>query len=323
MPNPTVDILMATYNGERFVGEQIESIQHQTYQNWRLLVSDDCSSDGTLDVVKAYAAKDSRISVVSVGVRYGGAKENFFSLMRYSYAPYFMFCDQDDVWLPEKVAHELDEARKLSSDKPLAVYTDMKVVDENLKEIAPSFLNQERKRDIEGNLCKMLSISSVAGCTLLGNAALRDMVAETDSSAALMHDWWLSLVAASCGTIQYIDETTNLYRQHADNEVGAEAYSFLVKVRGFRESRRKYWLSCKQAAAILEEYGDCMHNDAYEVVSAYAAQLHQGRFKSLKMLSRVGLLKEGAGRLAGQILTVLLGAPRNVSTAVDDMETRS
>jgi glycosyltransferase involved in cell wall biosynthesis len=323
MPNPTVDILMATYNGERFVGEQIESIQRQTYQNWRLLVSDDCSSDGTLNVVKAYAAKDSRISVVSEGVRYGGAKENFFSLMRYSSAPYFMFCDQDDVWLPEKVALELDEVRKFSTDKPLAVYTDMKVVDENLKEIVPSFLDQERKRDIEGNLCKMLSISSVAGCTLLGNAVLRDMVAETDSSAALMHDWWLSLVAASCGTIQYIDETTNLYRQHADNEVGAEGYSFLVKVRGYRESRRKYWLSCKQAAAILEEYGDCMHNDAYKVVSAYAAQLHQGRFKSLEMLSRVGLLKEGAGRLAGQILTVLLGAPRNISTAVDDMETQS
>lgn len=323
MPIPTVDILMATYNGGRYIAEQIESIQHQTYKEWQLLVSDDCSTDGTLSVVRSYAARDSRIRIVSEGIRYGGAKENFFALMRYSSAPYFMFCDQDDVWLPEKVARELDAARKLSSDKPLAVYTDMKVVDEKLKEIEPSFLNQERKRDIEGNLCKMLSISSVAGCTLLGNAVLRDMVVDTDSSAALMHDWWLSLVAASCGTIQYIDETTNLYRQHADNEVGAEAYSFLVKVRGFRESRRKYWLSCKQAAAILEEYGDCMHDDAYKVISAYAAQLHQGPFKSLEMLSRLGLLKEGAGRLAGQVLTVLLGAPRNVNTAVDDLEIRS
>ena len=94
---------MATYNGERFIAEQIESIQRQSYKNWRLLVSDDCSTDGTLDVVRRYAAEDGRIRIVSEGVKHGGAKENFFSLMTCSDAPYCMFCDQDDVWLPDKI----------------------------------------------------------------------------------------------------------------------------------------------------------------------------------------------------------------------------
>lgn len=77
MTEPLIDILMATYNGERFIAEQIESIQRQSYKNWRLLVSDDCSTDGTLDVVRRYAAEDGRIRIVSEGVKHGGLRRIF------------------------------------------------------------------------------------------------------------------------------------------------------------------------------------------------------------------------------------------------------
>ena len=133
---------MATYNGSCFVGEQIESIQSQTYRNWRLLVSDDCSTDGTLDVVKRFACIDSRIQIISEGVKHGGAKENFFSLMRHSDSRYCMFCDQDDVWLPEKISNTFASMRRLEGeyqDVPLLVFTDMKVVDGNLATIHESF----------------------------------------------------------------------------------------------------------------------------------------------------------------------------------------
>lgn len=79
MTEPLIDILMATYNGERFIAEQIESIQRQSYKNWRLLVSDDCSTDGTLDVVRRYAAEDGRIRIVSEGVKHGGGLRRIFS----------------------------------------------------------------------------------------------------------------------------------------------------------------------------------------------------------------------------------------------------
>ena len=78
MSEPLVDILMATYNGERYIGEQIESIRRQTWRNWRLLVSDDCSNDGTLDIVRGYAAEDDRIRIVSEGVRFGGLRRISF-----------------------------------------------------------------------------------------------------------------------------------------------------------------------------------------------------------------------------------------------------
>lgn len=303
---------MATYNGERYVDEQIESIQRQTYQDWRLLVSDDCSTDQTLAIVKSYAVKDPRISVVSEGVRHGGAKENFFSLMGYSTAPYFMFCDQDDVWLPEKIETEVMALADAGSTVPSAVYTDMKVVDGELREIAPSFLDQERKRDIRGDLKRMLSISSVAGCTMLGNAALRDLVNGTDCSDALMHDWWLSIVAASCGGMRYIDQPTVLYRQHGDNEVGAESYSFLDRVAHYGQSRRKYWLSCVQARSILRNYGCAMRDDLRRTVGAYASQLDGGFFRTARAMSISGLLKEGRGRRAGQLLTLFIGVPADM-----------
>jgi rhamnosyltransferase len=313
MSNPTVDILMATYDGEHYVGEQIESIQGQTYKDWRLLVSDDCSTDGTLDVVKRYADVDPRIRVISEGVRHGGAKENFFSLLEYGGAAYFMFCDQDDVWLPSKVQDELDAAQRteqgLSLGTPVAVYTDMRVVDDGLQEIAPSFLVQDRKEGIRGDLHAFLGISGAAGCTILGNAALRKLLAGSDFTAALMHDWWVGIVAASCGKLVYLDEATVLYRQHGDNEVGAETYSFCDRVAHFSQSRAKYWRACAQAKAILSQYGGHMTPEGRELVGTYASQLDGEFAETVRALLREGLLKEGAGRRCAQLLTLLLGAP--------------
>ncbi len=133
MQDPLIDILMATYNGERFVGEQIESIQAQTYGNWRLLVSDDCSTDATLNVVRRYAAEDDRIRIVSDGVRYGGARENFFALMKMTDAAYVMFCDQDDIWRDDKISVEisvlLNSERSHGPSCPIMVHSDLALID--------------------------------------------------------------------------------------------------------------------------------------------------------------------------------------------------
>ena len=170
MSEPLIDILMATFNGERFVGEQIESIQAQSYRNWRLLVSDDCSSDGTLDVVRRYAANDERIRIVSEGVRYGGAKENFFALMGKSEAPYVMFCDQDDVWLSRKVEKTFILMNGMedgySAKLPLLVFTDMKVVDAELNVIAESFEAFSSIDPSRTALPYVLAQSLGAGCIL-------------------------------------------------------------------------------------------------------------------------------------------------------------
>lgn len=236
MGEPQVDILLATYNGERFIGEQIESIQAQTHENWRLLVSDDCSSDRTLDVVRGYAADDNRINIVSEGIKHGGAKENFFALMRCSDAHYCMFCDQDDVWLPEKVEKSLLALRALEErerkDLPLLVFCDMKVVDAKLNILSDSFERRSKFDTGRLKLENLIALNIAAGCTMLVNSKLIEaMLNCNDISKIEMHDWWAMLVASAMGCIYYVDTPLSLYRQHDDNEVGSKKYSPLRRAR--------------------------------------------------------------------------------------------
>ena len=119
-----IDILLSAYNGQKFIKEQIDSIIGQTIGDWRLLISDDCSTDGTLDVLATFR-EDSRIELVSQNVKYGSARDNFLNLLNYASGDYVMFCDQDDVWLPDKIEvtlrlmEELERAN--GSDIPLLV----------------------------------------------------------------------------------------------------------------------------------------------------------------------------------------------------------
>lgn len=251
---PLIDILMATYNGQRFVGEQIESIQGQTCADWRLLVSDDCSTDKTLDVVRRYAAADGRIQVVSQGVRHGGAKANFFSLMDKSTAPYVMFCDQDDVWLPRKVEKTFEAMRKIegsaSADVPLLVFTDMKVVDGDLNVIAESF-DRFSSIDPSRNAFPHVVAQPIAsGCTMMVNAAARDLALKApDTSDVILHDQWLTLLASAFGRIAYVDEPTSLYRQHGSNEIGALKYSPVKRASHFDVMKESVAATVSQARA--------------------------------------------------------------------------
>lgn len=259
MSNPTVDILMATYNGERFVGEQIESIQHQTYQNWRLLVSDDCSSDGTLDVVKAYAAKDSRISVVSEGVRHGGAKENFMSLLVKSCSPYAMFCDQDDVWFPRKIEASLSKLRGIEGFRPNApclVFTDMQVVDSGLNVISPSFERDSNIDPSRTSFPQVLAQSLGAGCTMIFNRPLVELMTFSPAyDDMIMHDHWATIVAAAFGSIGYVDEPLSYYRQHGDNSIGAVSFSVFDWATHMRRIKDSYVDNLKQAVLFGSVYG--------------------------------------------------------------------
>ena len=98
-----VDILMATYNGEAFVEEQVRSIMAQSFTNWRLLIHDDGSTDQTIAIIQQLQQEDSRIVLINDNVCNLGVARNFIHLVTYATARYCMFCDQDDIWLPNKV----------------------------------------------------------------------------------------------------------------------------------------------------------------------------------------------------------------------------
>lgn len=308
MSNPTVDILMATYNGERFVGEQIESIQRQTYRNWRLLVSDDCSSDGTLDIVKAYAAGDSRISVSSEGVRYGGAKKNFMSLLMKSDSPYVMFCDQDDVWLPEKIEMSLTELRGMEgpqSNSPCLVFTDMEVVDSNLNLMSPSFERDSNIDPTRTSFPQVLAQSLGAGCTMVVNRPLvKLMTFHSDHDGMIMHDHWATIVAAAFGSIGYIDKPLSLYRQHGDNTIGADSFSIVDRATHMSRMRDRYIDNVRQAATFGSVYRAFLSEGQMRTIEQCSRTITTGPIRGIIALFRSRCWKKGVRKI-GQIIVVL------------------
>ncbi len=221
-----VAILMATYNGERFLPEQLDSILAQSFTDWRLYIQDDLSTDATPQILRHYAATDSRIQLIGNNEKLG-AMRNFERLMRMVEADYYFFADQDDVWTKEKMALSLQRLREVEQrsgmkGKPVAVCTDLRVVDAELNEMAPSFWEMQR---IEPCLIKTLAALGAhcfaTGCTMAFNAAARTAALPLPPEA-IMHDVWLSLaVLHNGGALEGIPQPTVLYRQHGNNTIGA------------------------------------------------------------------------------------------------------
>lgn len=258
-----IAILMATYNGEKFVSEQIESLLNQTYQGWDLYIHDDGSKDHTMEIVEQYVQRyPSKIHVIP-GEGTGGAKNNFFFLMQKIQAPYVMFCDQDDVWLDKKIektyqamiAAEAENGRA----EPVLVFTDLTVADQRLNVIANRMSRFQRLDPAKTQLKDCLIQNVITGCTVMINkACLEKSLAEIDAVNIIMYDWWCGLVAAYFGVITFIDEALVLYRQHEDNTLGAvpvtDPHYIVNKMWKGREIINTLELTRKQAGEFAAAY---------------------------------------------------------------------
>ena len=147
---PTVEILLAAYNGERFLRQQLDSLLAQTWVAWHLTVSDDGSTDATPAILDEYAARyPDRIRRVKHEGRFGNARDHFFWLMKECRATHMMFCDQDDVWHPDKVEKTmralLEAEDEMGGDTPVLVFTDLTPVDEKLRPIASSLMKLQKQ----------------------------------------------------------------------------------------------------------------------------------------------------------------------------------
>lgn len=221
-----VAVLLATYNAEKYIGEQIESILNQTYQEYIIFIHDDGSSDKTMKILYDYKKQYPDKIIILEGKASGGARNNFFYLMKKVEARYYMFSDQDDVWLPNKIKVTHDRMQKLvqeySNMKPLLVSTDLKVVNEELNILSESMRDYSKiQMGKQISLNKLLIQNYAVGCTLMFNRRLRDLAVESYNSRIVMHDWWLAMIAQVMGIYENMDCATILYRQHRDNSVGA------------------------------------------------------------------------------------------------------
>ena len=220
-----VAVLLATYNGEKYLAEQIDSLLRQTYTDFCVYIHDDGSKDETQALLQRYEQQYPNKIFILDYPPVGGACMNFFSMIGHVEAPYYAFCDQDDVWHKDKIAlcmTAMTEAVRGNAGKPYVIHSDLRIVDENGAVVHDSFWKACRMHpEIYHNLSQRVS-SIIPGCTMLINHRVKEIMGNT--SHALMHDFWLTVrTLAEDGAVITIPAALIDYRQHGKNELGAES----------------------------------------------------------------------------------------------------
>lgn len=244
----SVDVLLATYNGEKYVQQQIFSILNQDYHGRvRLLIRDDGSTDDTLAVISKI--EDERVVLIRDHLGGLGPANNFKELMKRVKADYILFSDQDDVWMSDKISKLVSYAEEKFTDAPSLLYCNSHVVDENLNKIGMTTYSSPM-RCISIDSLFFLN-GGVQGCAMLFNRKLNDVSLSYDGYW-FMHDQVVSFVAACFGSVYCLDEKLQLYRQHGNNVLGFSSRSLLQKI--VIDRSRSYLLDSRSVRFILSFY---------------------------------------------------------------------
>ncbi|MBI1423216.1 MAG: glycosyltransferase [Gammaproteobacteria bacterium] len=294
-------ILLATYNGDAYIDEQIASICSQTYTNWKLLIRDDGSTDSTVGKIKNLVLQDERIELLDDPTGNLGVVANFSKLAEIALsrnADYIMFCDQDDVWNYDKIEISLNKLleaeKKYDKSTPILVHTDLTVVDENRELISSSFLRfQHLHHPYTDPVRTLLVHNVVTGSTVSMNYALLKLATPV-REGVIMHDWWYALAAAVYGKLEFIPSATLSYRQHCTNvegSVGFYSKLSLSNVNFFGKAKhysQKLKCSIRQACAITKLGDNNSNNNSAISKVHYFCQMGDD---SLSVFGRINALQ--------------------------------
>lgn len=270
MQKPLIHILLATYNGGKFLRVQLDSLFAQSLQDFRIVVRDDGSADDTLQIIAEYQQRyPGRIELITDHKKNLGATQNFGMLLQYSTADYIFFCDQDDQWLPDKLETTLKVLKTLevsAPGTPCMVFSDMQLMDENGKITHASAWANLHLSPAYFTLNRMLVQNIPHGCTMLINKAMRDLAVPLPAEA-LLHDHWIALLAACCGKWKAVTKPTMLLRNHAQN-VTRQQTTLASKLKRFtsnffsgEEYEHYIRIRTAQANALLQRCGPLLNAD--------------------------------------------------------------
>lgn len=289
----SLDILLATYNGSKYLKEQLDSILNQTYPHFTLWIRDDGSTDETYQILSDYAKKDLRIKILNSSEKLG-PRGNFGALMEVSSNPYIAFADQDDVWHQDKLSILMQFAKDKDKGLPLLIHHDLEVVDDKLDLIHTSFWAFSHLDPHAKKIGNLLLQNNVTGCAMLVNRPLLELALPVPTSA-IMHDWWLALTASAFGEIYPLNQALVKYRQHSKNQIGAKSYSrtsYLKK--GFQKLfGMSYEPLHKQAKAFLENYQEDLDHDKTALLQDFCSLPESSFLKSRKLIWKRGFWKQG------------------------------
>ena len=230
--NPKVQILLATYNGEKFLRQQLDSIVNQEYELWELLIHDDGSVDDTINILNEYQNKyPKNIRLLNDKKTFCSASKNFFHLIknRSKEANLFCLCDQDDIWHQSKLKFITEKYNLQKEEEPVLIHSDLSLIDnrDKLLEKSHNKLINYQKNFI--NKRTSIYYNPIPGCAMSINSALADKIIY--SKYMVMHDWWILLNAIYENTnVIYINLPLVKYRQHSENICGYKKKNIFILV---------------------------------------------------------------------------------------------
>ncbi|MDR2457390.1 MAG: glycosyltransferase family 2 protein [Clostridiales Family XIII bacterium] len=254
----TIAIIMATFNGSQYLKEQLDSIINQTYSNWTLHITDDGSTDETLEIIKEYQKIYNNKIITLVKGPQKGFVENFLSLTddNQIHADYYAFSDQDDIWFPTKLSHSLNIISQYDQNIPTLYGSRSIIVDKFNTQKGISIFTNVNSPNFSNSLIQNFS----SGNTMLFNNPARDLIRVGHNLNPFAHDWWAYLmVTGSGGRIHNDPEPTVRYRQHSDNLIGFKKMSLWQRLNRFFYGCHKQQISQNMNALshcsnLLSEY---------------------------------------------------------------------
>lgn len=266
---------MATYNGEKYLYEQIESILNQSYKNWILLIRDDKSEDSTVSIIEEYEKKDSRIRLLRDRKGNLGFVKNFEELLKNSQEEFIMFSDQDDYWEKDKIKNYIEILQKDEklSQIPLLIHSNSFICDKELKIVKEKFVDSSIASEKNGNSYFFSYV--VQGSTVMINRKLKEICIPFLSSVTL-HDRYFHLISEFFGKRIFIDKSLMKYRQHMNNEIGARRNILqkILKKRYFDTKDRDLIIELK------EKYAEIIKKEKIKEIDAYleVTNIQKNRF---------------------------------------------
>lgn len=260
MENKKIDILMATYNGEKYLAEQLDSIINQTYHNWNLLIRDDNSTDKTLEIIQNYHKKDKRIKILKDNKGNLGIVRNFEELLKSSESEFIMFSDQDDIWVKNKLDMYLKMIEKIKN-KGFMIHSDAILFDKNKSNILKdTFIS---KKAINKGLENVFFNYFVQGATILISKEIKNFILPFPKEVYL-HDRYIHLISELFFERIFVNKALIYYRQHGDNQIGAKNTIRELLLKRYFDERDRQLIKI-----IYNKYGSLLTEDKKKLIEEY------------------------------------------------------
>lgn len=297
-------ILLATYNGGKYIRELLDSILLCRHlDSLCLYIRDDGSTDNTVEILGQYELEHKHLICKFLGKNIG-TSQCFNFLLKESLAgehSFFMFADQDDKWINSKIDNVMKCLKAGDFNVPKLVHSDLYVVNEKLEVISKSFWHYQRLNPGNIDINRLLIQNVITGCTIGINRKLAEL-AYPIPKAAIMHDWWIGLTASAFGTIEAIDEPLVYYRQHGSNTIGAHKYSISMKKIKEEFVISKY---TRQAEAFYSEFFERLDEEQRRTFKAFISLCSVNRLEAIRLILAHSFFKNGVIRNMGLFIKIL------------------